>query len=78
MKIQIKFISERGLAFDTPEEAIAFDKHLPNIIATYEKDLKKCKDLGDYERCESIEHCIKDFKEKWERAKAWQEFLKNK
>lgn len=41
MKKVVKYVSERGRTFDTPEEAIEFDKGLASIINIYEKDLQK-------------------------------------
>ena len=53
MKVVVKYVSERGLPFDTPQEAITHDEYLPNIISTYEEDLKKSnwgKKIGPYDR----------------------------
>ena len=41
MKRQVKYISELGLAFDMPKEAIKDDERLPNLIEIYENDVSR-------------------------------------
>lgn len=78
MKTQIKYISERGSAFDTREEAIEHDKALPVIIDTYKNDLERMEgglktfggQLVTEEMKENWRAAITEYEAKWELAKA--------
>lgn len=79
MKIQIKYVSERGMAFDNAEDAISHDAELPRIIGVYENDLARMeaglKIFGSGpvtdELKENWRNAIDNYKEKWEAAKTY-------
>lgn len=81
MRQQIKYISETGRSFDTPEEAIQEDKRLPKIIATYKADLAKMEGGAETfgsvpvtaEMIQQWKDAIKGYEEKWEAAQlSWE------
>ena len=74
MKTEIRYISERGKAFESPEEALEHDKEIPRIIKTYKKDLdflKANRSASNKELEITIKACedfIEDYKGKLKRA----------
>lgn len=84
MRKDIRYISENGRVFSTPEEAIEDDKRLPRTIELYTNDLHKMLEPGvrtfageavTPERIEMWKKAIVGYEEKWTRAQiSWGAF----
>lgn len=77
MKRQVKYLSELGRSFDTPDAAIEDDRRIPRIIATYEGDLVRMEAGGLFagkpvtdELKEQWRHAIAGYKAQWAEAQA--------
>ena len=78
MKRQVKYISELGLAFDMPKEAIKDDERLPNLIEIYENDVSRMEAVVEslegknmeeiVDRIAVWQNAIAVYKQKWEQA----------
>jgi hypothetical protein len=69
MKRQIKYISERGMSFDTAEAATAHDQGLPGIIATWKADLVRMETDTEF----GGQPVTEDLKKYWRRQIAMYE-----
>lgn len=83
MKRRVTYVSERGREFNTPKEAIAYDDELPDIIRSYEGDLRKYMAIENpddeiLERIDGRKWMIEDLNQLWERAKKSKEFFNMK
>ena len=77
MKKQIKYISELGRSFDTPDAAIEDDRRLLRTITIYEGDLVRMEAGGLFagkpvteELKEQWRHAIARYKAQWAEAQA--------